>query len=126
MRFLIFGIALATLISCQSQEALINSEPATLAPSIANIKAIIGEPKATDINSCKLLEVGQKACGGPQRYIVYSSESISNEKRLIDLVRRYNQLTLEHSQDKVSTCEFVSRPEVRLVNGMCKVHNAFP
>lgn len=100
------------------------AEPADERPvTRADITALIGSAKAQHIDSCKVLPLGKKACGGPERYVVYSSESVTDERALLDAVHRYNENAKEAAKTGYSTCQHIPEPEPQLVGGMCTIPN---
>ncbi len=119
MNKLIAVTSVLALAACQpTTESATGNEP--LQPTLANIQTLIGKPVAKNINACRLLEVGEKACGGPERYLVYSTESVVSEAQLLKLVREYNQRSSKQTKNQYSTCDVTPRPEVTLVNGVCR------
>ncbi|RUO76983.1 hypothetical protein [Idiomarina seosinensis] len=122
MRFSIITASLVLLVACQQQlKAPKDDEKVPLSPTLGNIQRLIGEPKAFSLSSCYLLEIGRKACGGPERYLVYSAETVSDASELHRLVSAYNRLSQEQASGKYSTCEFIPRPNVALVDNVCRI-----
>jgi hypothetical protein len=82
----------------------------------------IGEPRATHASQCKLIAFGSKPCGGPLRYLVYSTAK-TNEAKLQQLVSEYNQRQKKYNEERgaISDCMFVTEPKVELINGVCKI-----
>jgi hypothetical protein len=107
-------------------------EPSALAAQESNsgrlrelntiIQEEIGTPSAKDPAQCKSIAFGAKPCGGPTRYLVYSTDK-TDEARLKQLVNESNELTKKINQEKklISDCMVVSEPKVELVGGMCTV-----
>jgi hypothetical protein len=110
-------VALTTtffLAGCSSAQSA-SDEPVTM----ADIKSLIGTPTAQSIESCKVLPVGKKACGGPEGYVVYSSETVTDERALLDAIHRYNEKAKEDAKTGYSTCEHIPEPEPQLKGGVC-------
>lgn len=84
------------------------------------IEAEIGTPRAETAEQCRTVALGAKPCGGPWRYLVYSS-AVSDEKRLGKLVSEYNALErkLNVEEGRISDCSFVVEPKVTLVDDIC-------
>ena len=82
----------------------------------------IGTPTANEPSQCKLIAFGAKPCGGPARYLVYSTEK-TNESRLKQLVREFNGLAKKINEERkmMSDCMFVTEPKVELVDKVCKI-----
>lgn len=86
------------------------------------IEQEIGTPAANEPSQCKLIAFGSKPCGGPARYLVYSTAK-TNETRLKQLVDEFNQLAKKINEERkiLSDCMFVSEPKVELVDGVCRI-----
>lgn len=121
MRYLFAIVGLFALAGCQQKSDPEQAKAESLEPTIANIKSLIGQPQASEVGSCQLIKLGEKACGGPERYLVYSTETVVDEEQLLMLIREYNRLSNQRKQGEFSTCEFIPRPKVELVGGMCRL-----
>jgi hypothetical protein len=86
------------------------------------IEQEIGTPAANEPSQCKLIAFGSKPCGGPARYLVYSTAK-TNETRLKQLVDEFNQLAKKINEERksFSDCMFVSEPKVELIDGVCRI-----
>lgn len=86
------------------------------------IEQEIGTPAATEPAQCKVIPFGSKPCGGPARYLVYSTAK-TDESRLKQLVNEFNQLAKKINQEGniISDCRFVTEPEVKLADGVCSI-----
>ncbi len=86
------------------------------------IEQEIGTPAANEPSQCKLIAFGSKPCGGPARYLVYSTAK-TNETRLKQLVDEFNQLAKKINEERkiLSDCMFVSEPKVELIDGVCRI-----
>ena len=86
------------------------------------IEQEIGTPTANEPSQCKLIAFGAKPCGGPARYLVYSTEK-TNEFRLKQLVNEFNGLAKKINEERkmMSDCMFVTEPKVELVDKVCKI-----
>jgi hypothetical protein len=86
------------------------------------IEQEIGTPAAHEVSQCKLIAFGAKPCGGPARYLVYSTAK-TNEPRLKELVNEFNGLAKKINQERkiISDCMFVTKPKVELVDGVCTI-----
>lgn len=84
------------------------------------IEMEISAPIATEPKQCKSIAFGSKPCGGPWKYLVYSTAR-TNEARLKQLVKEFNQLERKLNKERkvISTCEFVTEPKVEFVGGVC-------
>jgi hypothetical protein len=86
------------------------------------IEKEIGTPSANGPSQCKLIAFGSKPCGGPARYLVYSTVK-TNEVRLKQLVSEFNQLAKKVNEERkiLSDCRFVTEPRVEFVGGVCTI-----
>jgi hypothetical protein len=86
------------------------------------IEQEIGTPAANEPSQCKLIAFGSKPCGGPARYLVYSTAK-TNETRLKQLVDEFNQLAKKINEERksFSDCMFVSEPKMELIDGVCRI-----
>lgn len=86
----------------------------------ADLDAAIGTPRATRANECRLLPVGERACGGPASYIVYSASGEA-EIAIIRAAARVTALDREANAqfEIMSTCEVIPEPMTVVENGVC-------
>jgi hypothetical protein len=74
----------------------------------------------TESSQCSYIAYGSKACGGPQGYLVFSSE-IDTEK-LKDLVNKYTIAEAAYNKQNgiVSDCSVISPPQtIDCLDGDC-------
>ena len=92
-----------------------------LAARYAEIQALIGDAKASDVQQCRRVAFGYKACGGPASYLIYSVQGL-DETLLLKKVSEYNALDQAEAQRTglMSNCAMVLEPSVVLVEGVCK------
>jgi len=85
------------------------------------IEQEVGDASAKRIDQCHVYPVGEKPCGGPQSFVIYST-MVSNEHKLEELARQYTEAEQKYNRvtQAVSTCSHLMQPEVRLENGKCK------
>ncbi len=95
-----------------------------LAKLEAEIMELIGGADATDASYCQTIAFGSKPCGGPWRYLVYSTQT-TDSTLLRSKVERYNRLQAERNRELglVSDCSLAVRPETGLVEGRCSAVN---
>lgn len=133
-----FSVALLSLLAaCSKAPPALASKPeepvmasseepqalaAELSTRLAEIKALIGAAAADYSAQCKVVGVGQKACGGPAFYLPYSIKDV-DEAKLLSQIDAYNQLAKTHNQRSgmMSDCAIVPVPQVTLVGGFCKI-----
>lgn len=94
---------------------------AELTQRYAEIKSMIGEAKATELQQCRKVAFGYKACGGPSSYLIYSVAGL-DEALLLQKVAEYNALEQAESLrlGLISDCAVVSEPGLMLEGGVCK------
>jgi hypothetical protein len=95
-------------------------EPVDLAGLLQEIRIAAGIARADDVSQCRVIALGQKPCGGPERYLVYSTLT-ADEARLQALVERYNAAAAQRArdQDLVSDCQVLEAPVLGLEGGFC-------
>lgn len=80
--------------------------------------------EATNISQCRTIPFGNKPCGGPSLYLVYSIKN-TDEEKLVYMVKTYNNLArdLNNLSALSSTCDFISEstPEFDVVSGNCVI-----
>lgn len=90
---------------------------------IAKIKSEINSViniRAGNATSCKVAPIGNKACGGPAGFIIYSEET-TDVVKLQDLLSRYYDLVVKFQEKNGgnSTCDVETPPESILQDGYC-------
>lgn len=85
------------------------------------IRSMVGIARADNLNQCRMIAVGKRACGGPEYYIAYSLQ-VTDEKALLQLVDEYTQLRVDHIREtgEMSTCEMIPEPVLDLNGGVCR------
>jgi hypothetical protein len=102
---------------------LIVSPPsfAAIKESIANnITNMVADLSCDNNDQCHSIGFGDKACGGFQSYIVYSTKTV-DDKSLASLVKSYNALDREENlkNNMVSTCDILIQPSVSCIQSQC-------
>lgn len=94
---------------------------AELQQRYADIKTMIGDAKASDVQQCRKVAFGYKACGGPASYLIYSVQGL-DEAELLQKVAEYNALAQAEAKrlGLMSDCSMVLEPGVVWVGGVCK------
>lgn len=115
------------LISCSSDAIPEGSE---LLPKLSDytdlqqtailIDLEVDDAAASNLNSCDMIPIGAKPCGGPWGYLVFSKE-ISDKKSLEELAETYTEL--DHirniEEGRISTCEITGAPTLQIKEGSC-------
>lgn len=84
------------------------------------ILSIVGIPTCSGEQSCRVVGLGVKPCGGPWEYLIYSVENV-DEPVLLRKVREYNEFEeeLNAKYGYVSDCALVGPPPTGCRNGRC-------
>jgi hypothetical protein len=124
-----FILSIILLSSCREFFGLDKSDAEndmTLEEVARAIDSEVGNAEATEISQCKTIAIGDKPCGGPWGYLVYSTQE-SNEATLQSLVEKYNELDRIRNEEegRMSTCDFATEPELTLNDGVCRGTGAY-
>jgi len=107
------------MAACQAQPMAVSAAAAESA-LLQRIEAEVGLAACSSAAECRTLPIGSKACGGPARWIAWSS-SASQEDRLQawsqDLAQRQRQR--EAAEGRMSTCSVVPDPGAVCAAGRC-------
>lgn len=87
------------------------------------VRRMIKTPEADNPEQCKIVEMGHKPCGGPERYLLYSEKTMSVDERAVFLekLKQYNELSRRYLEksDMVSDCKVLPKPTAVLKKGFC-------
>ena len=121
MKFLILLLLfIGTAGSCQNSEEIQEITAQDLDLQFEEITKLAASKNCTEGSQCSYMAYGSKACGGPQGYLVFSSE-IDTEK-LKELVDKYTAAEAAYNKQNgiVSDCSVVSPPQtIDCVDGGC-------
>ncbi len=115
-KLLIAALLVLLLGSCSDAEI----ENMDMQELLIAIDKEVGTPYASSIDSCKVMPIGSKPCGGPNAYVVYSNQ-VSSTPRLEIMVERFTKLQHEDNirRGLGSDCAYIGPPEVVLDKGVC-------
>lgn len=84
------------------------------------IREQVGNPQASSREQCRVAGIGHRPCGGPERYLLYSTQT-TDEVKLLPMLQRYNALVRQRVQEegRVGTCEVLPEPGVIVRGGVC-------
>jgi hypothetical protein len=84
------------------------------------ITAEIGDARCSEAAQCRTLPLGSRPCGGPERYLAWSSAK-SDGARLAALAERdaEERRRVHEDSGRASTCEFRPDPGAMCVAGRC-------
>ncbi len=85
------------------------------------IRASIGKAACTRDDECKTMAYGEKSCGGPREYLLFSTHETDMEQ-LKTKVSRYNLLDQQRNalSSLVSDCAFVEEPVLKCLGQICR------
>lgn len=102
------------------------AEPAVSAVPVARlqqqIEAAIGDAACSSSAQCRTLPIGARACGGPERYLAWSTQR-SDAAQLDKLAQALKaQREAENARSGMaSTCQFLMDPGAQCVAGRCQL-----
>lgn len=120
------GLALLLASSaCRSDAPQVSSASGGSAPLLARIEAERGDAACDTDAQCHTIGVGHKACGGPERYLAWSSKN-SDGARLRALVAEHAAARSAEDTKKgmMSTCSVVPDPGATCAAGHCVLRAA--
>jgi hypothetical protein len=106
--------------SCQSTDGVQNITLQDLELQFKTIQEFVDKNNCSENSQCNYIAYGSKACGGPQGYLVYSSEI--NLDKLKALVTKYSKDEDSYNKQNgiVSDCSTPSPPEqFSCIDGKC-------
>lgn len=85
-----------------------------------SIDDAITDLSCDDDAQCKSVGIGEKSCGGPSEYKIYSTKTAPDEM-VTSLVTNYNMLAKQYSamDDTMGTCEVVKQPAIGCIQSKC-------
>ena len=87
---------------------------------LAQIQAEVGAAACDSTQQCQTLAIGAKACGGPERYLAWSSKE-HDGKKLKALAQAQAEASRKQQQadGMMSTCSIVTDPGATCEAGRC-------
>lgn len=87
---------------------------------LAQIQAEAGNAACDSTQQCQTIAIGAKACGGPERYLAWSSKE-NDGKKLKALVQAHAEASRKQQQadGMMSTCSIVTDPGATCQAGRC-------
>ena len=91
----------------------------------ARLQELLGDLRCSSDNACRTLAWGHKPCGGPQRWVAWSTEA-SDEAQLQRLARDHAQAQqIAQARDGLmSNCQLVTDPGAQCVARRCVLRPA--
>nr|WP_314608094.1 hypothetical protein [uncultured Janthinobacterium sp.] len=86
---------------------------------LAQIQAEVGTAACDSTQQCQTIAIGAKACGGPERYLAWSSKN-NDGKKLKALAQAQAEASRKQQADgMMSTCSIVTDPGATCEAGRC-------
>jgi hypothetical protein len=120
------GLALLLASSaCRSDAPQVSTTTSGSAPLLARIEAERGDAACDADDQCHTIGVGSKACGGPERYLAWSSKN-GDGTRLRALVAEHAaaRKAEDAKAGMMSTCSVVPDPGASCSAGHCVLRPA--
>ncbi|NMM42527.1 hypothetical protein [Pseudoalteromonas arctica] len=120
-KFLVTTASLLILSGCVSTS---DSTPANDNTNVSKLNSALAElvqdNSCTASFQCKVLEVGQRACGGPSRYVVYSTlhTQQENAEQLADQITE--QETADNQTNGLTDCLPVLPVQALCIDQQCQ------
>jgi hypothetical protein len=114
------GILLLATSACGSAPAQDAPPAPGNAGLLAQIQAAVGTAACDSTQQCQTLAIGAKACGGPERYLAWSSKD-NDGKQLKALAQAHADASRKQQQadGMMSTCSIVTDPGATCEAGRC-------
>ncbi len=122
---IIMIVCIAGLAACNDEEDPLDeaADRARLVKMETEIDDLIGEATCKDAKDCRSIAFGDKPCGGPWSYKIYSVSDLDSLQLadLADLVDAYNKFNgvLNERYGWMSDCMVVMPPNIDCVEGRC-------
>lgn len=125
LRTLCTGALLLATSAC-SAPAQDANVPATPAPSQASlleqIKTEVADAACDSTQQCQTIAIGAKACGGPERYLAWSSKKNDGKKlKALAYAQAQAQRQQQQNDGMMSTCSIITDPGASCVAGRCEL-----
>lgn len=122
------GLAAALALSASACGSAPQHTPGPSAQGLAErIASEIGDAACDNSQQCRTLAYGHKACGGPEKYLAYSTRR-SDSARLSDLARQLadERRRQDEREGMMSTCSVVIDPGATCRAGRCVLQPTGP
>lgn len=119
-KYLVTTACFVIISGCMSTTDSATSANASLAQSNNALDELVQDTSCTASFQCKVLEVGQRACGGPSHYVVYSTLNTEQE-RAEQLAQQINALEAENNKSNgLTDCLPVLPVQALCINQTCQ------
>ena len=87
---------------------------------LAQIQAEVGTAACDSTQQCQAIAIGAKACGGPERYLAWSSKNNDGKKlKALALAQAEASRKQQQADGMMSTCSIVTDPGATCEAGRC-------
>jgi lipopolysaccharide export system protein LptA len=123
-RQLLLAVSLATVIqgcSSTSNETSTSSEHITITSAEKELANVIKDLSCDASYQCKVLPLGERSCGGPSRFVIYSTKNNSQERieqlgtEITSFEKAYNK-----KDGHVESCRSTIQPQTLCLNQQCE------
>lgn len=117
---LAISASLLIMTGCESTFDTNSSGSANLSKANRALAERVEDTSCTASFQCKVLEVGQRACGGPSRYVVYSN--LNTEQEAVEQLAQQvtQQEKLANQANGSSDCSPVLPVQALCINKQCQ------
>jgi hypothetical protein len=118
------GAAAAAGVPAATSSAAAAAPSATAASgtTLARIEALVGTPSCSSDEQCHTLALGARACGGPERYLAWSSARTQDGAlRTLGEAYKEEQRKANAASGMMSTCQFLMDPGATCKAGTCQL-----
>ena len=117
---LVTTVCFMIVSGCMSTTESTTTGSASLDKSNSTLNELVQDTSCTASFQCKVLEVGQRACGGPSRYVVYSTLNTEQEK-VEQLTQQINALEADNNKSNgLTDCLPVIPVQALCINQTCQ------
>ncbi|NVK22183.1 MAG: hypothetical protein HWD86_06665 [Kangiellaceae bacterium] len=88
---------------------------------LQNIEAMIADKSCQQVSDCDLLPVGARPCGGPDSYLPYAPNKVSDPKVLSALNQAYKKKIQDYFAENqiMGICVATPKPSVACQQNQC-------
>jgi len=117
---LLLFLFIGSVLGCEQAENAQEISAKHLEKQLAEIRSIINADTCSESGECRILAYGSKACGGPQGYLLFSSNL--DVEALTRMVEDYNKAEDDYNKkyNVISDCMLALPPnKLACENGKC-------
>lgn len=84
------------------------------------LPALKGKGVCQTVEDCRLAGLGQKHCGGPQKYLIYSKVD-AQEKELLEVLQKIKEIQIELNKTSgmMGICVVAKKPQLECRKNRC-------